>query len=204
MTTRVTGTAILAAAGLAALLMTAAAAQQNAANLSDADRAFIKEAAQGGMAEVQLGQLAEKKGANAAVKQFGQQMVRDHSQANSELKQLATKKGLTLPTDVGEKHRSMAEHLAKLSGAAFDRAYMSHMVMDHNHDVASFRKESQSASDPDLKAWAGKTLPTLQQHLRLARETASTVGAGNRGTATRTSTTTRTSGGAGASGNTGR
>jgi len=143
----------------------------------DMDKAFVTEAAQGGMAEVALGQLAVKQGAAKDVKDFGKHMVTDHSKANDELKQLAAKKKWDLPTDVGAEHKATMDRLSKLKGAAFDKAYMSDMVEDHVKDVAAFEKASKSAKDTDLKAWAGKTLPTLRHHLSMAKETAGKVGA---------------------------
>jgi putative membrane protein len=141
------------------------------------DQQFVTKAAQGGMAEVALGELAASKGSNDAVKQFGQKMADDHGKANDELKSLAQQKNITLPTDLDAKHKADQDRLSKLSGDAFDKAYMSHMVKDHKKDVAEFQKESTSGKDSDVKQWAGKTLPTLQEHLKMAQDTASKVGA---------------------------
>lgn len=105
-------------------------------------------------------------------------MVTDHSKANDELKQWAQQKNITLPTELDAKHKATRDRLAKLSGDAFDKAYMHEMLTDHREDVAAFKRESTSAKDADLKAWAGKTLPTLQEHLKLAQDTATKVGAG--------------------------
>jgi len=98
-------------------------------------------------------------------------MVTDHSKANDELKSWAQQKNVTLPTELDAKHKAKRDQLAKLSGEAFDKAYMRDMLADHQHDVAAFKRESTSAKDSDLKAWAGKTLPTLEEHLKLARDT---------------------------------
>lgn len=144
--------------------------EQAAGALSSADQSFVKEAATGGMAEVDLGQLAASKATNPDVKQFGQRMVDDHGKANDELKSFASQKSITLPTELDAKHKSEHARLEKLSGDAFDRAYMSSMVEDHNKDVAAFERESKSAKDPDLKAWVTKTLPTLQDHQKSAKE----------------------------------
>ncbi len=138
--------------------------------LSAADSKFMHEAATGGMAEVEMGRLAADKASSADVKQFGQRMVTDHGKANDELKALAQQKNVTLPAALDAQHKPTVDRLSKLSGAAFDRAYMREMVNDHNKDVAAFKKESTSASDADLKAWAGKTLPTLQEHQTMAKE----------------------------------
>jgi putative membrane protein len=147
------------------------AAQSGSANRMGADHTFASKAAIGGMAEVKLGQLATQKASNEDVKKFGQQMVDDHSKANDELKQLASKKGVTLPGDIDAKNQATYDRLSKLSGAEFDHAYMQDMVKDHHEDVNEFRKESQSGSDPDMKAWAAKTLPTLEHHLQMAEST---------------------------------
>jgi putative membrane protein len=143
--------------------------------LSAADQAFAKEAAIGSMAEVDLGQLAASKASSPDVKQFGQRMVDDHGKANEELKSWASQKSVNLPTELDAKHKAEHEKLEKLSGDAFDRAYMTSMVADHNKDVAEFQRQSKSAKDPDLKAWATKTLPTLQDHQKSAKEISAKV-----------------------------
>jgi putative membrane protein len=148
------------------------AQQSNSANrIGSADQAFVTKVARGGMAEVKLGTLATQKASNPDVKAFGQQMVDDHGKANDELKQLASSKGITLPTDIDAKAQATYDRLSKLSGAEFDRAYMKDMVADHRMDVAEFKRESQRGSDADVKAWASKTLPTLEHHLQMAEST---------------------------------
>jgi putative membrane protein len=151
------------------------------AGLSSGDRDFMTKAAIGGMEEVQLGRMAAQKGASNDVKQFGQRMVDDHSRANSELMSLAAQKNVTLPTTLDQQHQDDVDRLTKLSGAAFDREYMTMMVKDHIEDVSEFERESASGSDADVKAWAGRTVPTLRQHLQMAQETATKVGAGGAG-----------------------
>lgn len=147
-------------------------AQSGQTTLSSSDQQFMIEAAQGGLAEVQLGQVASQRGARNAVKQFGQRMVQDHTQANNQLQQLAAQKGVTLPTDIGRENQQVRQQLSQLSGANFDRAYINHMVDDHIKDVSSFQREAQQGQDPDVKAFAAQTLPILQQHLQLARSIA--------------------------------
>jgi putative membrane protein len=142
-------------------------------SLNVSDKTFIKKAAQGGMAEVQLGQLATDKGSNDEVKKFGQRMVDDHSKANDQLKQLAASKGVELPTSLNSKDEATKNRLSKLSGNAFDRAYMQDMVKDHTQDVSEFKKASQTAKDPDVKSWASETLPTLEDHLKTAKSVVS-------------------------------
>ena len=146
----------------------ATAARSDSA-LARADRKFIEEAAHGGVAEVELGKLAQQKASSDQVKQFGARMVEDHGKANDELKQLAQTKGITPPTAADKSHAKDIDKLGKLSGAEFDKQYMAHMVSDHRKDVSEFKKASESAKDSDVKAFAGKTLPTLQEHLKLAQ-----------------------------------
>ncbi|HTX33400.1 MAG TPA: DUF4142 domain-containing protein [Bryobacteraceae bacterium] len=163
---------LLIATGLSGLLAFAAAAQQNHANriISSSDSTFVTEAAQGGMAEVQLGKLATTRASNALVKQFGQRMVDDHSKINDQLKALATSKGMSLPTALDPKDETVKRRLSGLTGSAFDHAYMEDMVKDHKHDIAAFQHEADHGMDPDVKAFAAKTLPILQEHLRLAEQ----------------------------------
>jgi len=150
------------------------AAQQEAAtktspSLASADASFMKQAADGGMAEVALGNLAVSKASSDDVKKFGQRMVDDHSKANDQLKQLAEQKHVTLPDKPSKSHQATEAKLSALSGDSFDRAYMAEMLKDHKKDVADFKKASRSAADPDLKNFATSTLPTLQDHLKQAQ-----------------------------------
>ncbi|HEY0375779.1 MAG TPA: DUF4142 domain-containing protein [Pyrinomonadaceae bacterium] len=149
-----------------------------AAGLSNADRKFAMEAAMGGMAEVELGRLATERGAGDAVKQFGQRMVDDHSKANDQLKEWAATAGVTLPTALDAKHRAMVAKMSGLSGAAFDRAYAQAMVKDHIKDVQLFQREAGRGMDSGLKGFASATLPTLQEHLQMARSLNGGAGSG--------------------------
>jgi putative membrane protein len=154
-----------------------ATAQEHAATTkAGSDQHFVMEAAKGGLAEVELGKLASDKASSDQVKQFAKRMVDDHSKANDELKSLAEKKNITLPTSVDPKDKTFEDKLSKMSGEQFDRAYMQHMLTDHRKDVNAFRTESQSGKDPDVKAWAAKTLPTLEEHLKQAQDTNKAVG----------------------------
>jgi putative membrane protein len=141
-----------------------------ATTVDPGDQEFMNKAAQGGMAEVMLGQTASSKGTSPDVKNFGNRMVSDHGKAGDELKQLAQTKGVTLPSDVDDESKKMADKLSTLSGKDFDKAYINGMVDDHEKDVKEFEKASKDAKDPDLKAWATKTLPTLRDHLKMAKE----------------------------------
>jgi putative membrane protein len=111
-------------------------------------------------------------------------MVDDHSKASEELMQLAQQKGVTPPKEPGGKHKQLRDRLSKLSGAEFDRTYANERVKEHKKDVAEFRREADRGADPEVKAWAAKTLPTLQDHLKLAQEMAAEVkGTGSRSSA---------------------
>jgi len=138
---------------------------------------FATNAAQGGMAEVELGRLATQRAGDGSVREFGARMVADHSRANSELKSIAAHKGNQLPTDMNSEQRSEMDRLSKMSGAEFDKEYMSAMLEDHKTDVKDFETQSKGGNDPEIKAFAGKTLPTLQQHLQMAQQAAQKVGA---------------------------
>lgn len=154
--------------------------QTGMANLSSRDREFIMEAAMGSMLEVELGRIAAQQGASDSVKQFGQMMVDHHQKANQELMTLASNKGITLPTALGEKHQRQMTKLQGMSGAEFDREYSKLMVKEHREAVDDFEDEISKGSDPDLKAFAGKALPNLQEHLRMARTLEGQHGGGNR------------------------
>jgi putative membrane protein len=142
------------------------------------DLKFAKGAAQGGMAEVELGKLAVDKAQNPDVKQFGQKMVDDHSKANDELKSIAEKDNITLPQQLTAKDQATKNRLSKLNGAAFDKAYMHDMVMDHVKDVNEFKQEAKFGKNEDIKGFAAKYTPTLEEHLKMAKETNSKVGGG--------------------------
>jgi putative membrane protein len=144
--------------------------------LSERDYKFVKEATRGGTSEVELGQLAKQKGASQSVKDFGDRMVKDHQKANEELKTIAQSKGAAIPADLTRTEKSSMDKLQKASGAEFDREYASAMVKDHRTDVKDFKDAADDLKDPELKAFAEKTLPTLQEHLRLAEDMQRNVG----------------------------
>jgi putative membrane protein len=157
--------------------MTSDSSGTSSAKLAPTDRQFIKKAAEGGLAEVEFGKLASEKAESSDVKQFGQRMVDDHTKANDQLKQVASEKGLTVPDKLSAKDAATKARLEKLSGKAFDRAYMRDMVTDHTKDVSEFRMESKNAKDPDVKNFASQTLPTLKDHLKEAKSIAPKTGA---------------------------
>jgi putative membrane protein len=133
------------------------------------DQPFVQKAVIGGLAEVQLGKMAVEHAASPDVKQFGQRMIEDHGRANQELMALLSQKGISVPTALDAKHQKEADRLAKLQGAAFDRAYIKHMVKDHEQDVKLFSTEAKNGKDPELKRFAAQTLPTLEAHLNMVR-----------------------------------
>ena len=159
-------------AGIAMALSTSAWAQGRTQNVvkqsGSPDLEFILEAAQGGMGEVELGKVAAQQGGTAEVKQFGQRMVDDHSKGDDELKAIAQQRGITLPSSLDSKDQALVNRLSKLQGTSFDRSYIRNMVSDHKQDVAAFRRESTSGKDPEVKAWATKMLPMLEEHLKMA------------------------------------
>jgi putative membrane protein len=173
---------------------TSATAKSSTRSSSTApDVHFAKEAAQGGMAEVKLGQLAQEKGSNDSVKSFGKRMVDDHSKAGDKLKEVASRESITLPNDLSAKDQATYDQLSKLNGAAFDRAYARDMVKDHETDVAAFERETNGGKNNSLKSFASETLPTLQDHLKQAKEMMKTVSSATaaKGTKTKANTSGR-------------
>jgi putative membrane protein len=158
---------VLACLSVSALLCSQARA---ADPVSAMDQSFVMKAAQGGMTEVQLGQMAADKGSAQDVKDFGSKMVTDHGKANDELKSIASTKGITLPDKLDAKHQGMVDKMTALSGAAFDKAYVSAMVKAHEKDDALFMKEASSGDDADIKAFASKTDVVVKQHLSMIKD----------------------------------
>jgi putative membrane protein len=146
-----------------------AADKKDNGKLSSNDRQFVMQAATDGMAEVQLGKIAQQKGSSAAVKQFGQRMVDDHGKAGSELESIASKLGATPPKTLDQKHQEMVKKFEKLSGDQFDREYAQEMTKAHEQAVSLFEKQSKSGDADELKQFAAKHLPTLREHLKMAR-----------------------------------
>lgn len=141
-----------------------------AAQKAPVDNDFAKDIAQAGLQEVKLGELAVSKGSSQTIKSLGQMMVADHTKANNELKALAAKKNITLPTALDKEGQSHYDELSKKSGADFDKAYADMMVKGHEKVRDKLKKEAQSGDDKDLKDWASKTLPTIEHHLMMSKE----------------------------------
>ena len=145
-----------------------------AAKSPDAD--FFKHAARAGIAEVEAGKLAQEKGSSQAVKDFGSMMVKDHSAANDKLKSIATSENVDLPSSSGPKNMASRAKLEVLSGESFDKSYIKNQVAAHRQAVALFRKEASSGQDPEAKAFAAATLPTLKEHQKKIDEIAAQAG----------------------------
>ncbi|MEO6729873.1 MAG: DUF4142 domain-containing protein [Ferruginibacter sp.] len=144
-------------------------------NSLEEDANFVVTAADGGMMEVQLGQLAQRNGKSTKVKQLGKMMVDDHSKANSELKTLAASKNITIPDSLGESKREKFNDFMKKKGTDFDKAYAEFMVDDHKKDIDNFKKQAERGNDSALKAWATGKISTLEHHLHMAEETRDAV-----------------------------
>lgn len=142
---------------------------------------FWTEAAQGGMAEVMLANLALQKSQNEQVKTYAQMMIDDHTKANDELKTLAASKGATLPTEVNSKQKATMDKLSALASDAFDREYVKTQVKDHQKMAKLFQSQSEKGTDADVKAFAAKTLPVVQGHLEQARTLNDAMKAGKNG-----------------------
>jgi len=137
---------------------------------SNPDQEFVTKAAQGNSAEVELGKIVAAKSKDPSVKQFAQMMVKDHTTALNELQELAQTKNLNFNDDLPDDAKSLQQKLSSDTGKQLDKDYMDGMVEDHQKDVQEFTDKSQNAKDPDVKQWAGKTLPTLQKHLEKAQQ----------------------------------
>lgn len=149
------------------------AEEQNEAKLEDTkvedDAEFAVAAADGGMIEVKLAELAKTNGSSKSVKDFADMMIKDHSKANEELKALAGQKNITIPMSLSDDKQKDYDDLAKKKGKDFDKAYASFMVDDHEEDIKEFEKAAKDCKDADVKAWAAGKVPTLQHHLEMAK-----------------------------------
>jgi putative membrane protein len=156
--------------GATAAISSVAAADKNISEGKGADATFIKKAAIGGMTEVELGKVAEKNGKKDEVKSFGSQMVKDHGKANDNLKSVAGKMNAAVPGKVDAKHQAMIDKMSKLSGEAFDTAYVKAMVTDHEKDIAEFEKARGEVSNDGLKKFIDDTVPVMKEHLEMVKK----------------------------------
>jgi len=162
----------LASAAVLMIAATPALAQygKKAATKGTSDQQFVTDVAHVGQAEVELGKMAADKASSDQVKKFGQRMADEHAKAGDELKAVAEKSSMTWPTGLDPKHQALHDRLMKLSGEAFDRAYMQEMVAGHRAAVNELKTESKNGKNPEIQAWATKTLPTIEDHLKQAQE----------------------------------
>lgn len=147
----------------------------NAQIISEKDVKFAQAAAEGNIMEIRLGELAQTNGLTAEVKSLGTMMVTDHTKANDELKTLAAKKNISLPSGMSEKAQKHYDMLAKKQGRDFDKAYSKCMVHDHKKDICKFKKEAKKGEEPELKQWASNMLPTLEHHKQMSEEACKAV-----------------------------
>lgn len=145
-----------------------AGAKDQGKSLSDADAQFIKSASQGNKAEVDLGQMAINRTQSSAIKNFGSQLVQDHSKNEEKLSKLADKHAVILPTDLSDEQQKLKDSLMGLSGTEFDQKYMSAMVDDHKKDIKEFEQVASHGENAQVKYFAQQTLPALKKHLRMA------------------------------------
>ena len=140
--------------------------------MSDTDRSFLMQAAKDGMKEVHMGQMAAQQGQSDTVKKLGQQIAADHQKANQQLMAIAAKKGVKPDT------RATEHGMTKRDMKNFDQAWLGMMINDHQKDIALYQRQAQQAADPDLKAYAKKTLPVLQKHLKMVQQAQQKMGSG--------------------------
>jgi len=176
MTRRALILAALATLVLGTLSDRSAPARERTERLSD--QQFVMLASAMDLAEIKLGKIALKNASRPEVKQFAEKMIADHTKSSMELLKVAGKKGLQPAQQPDNKHQALASEMATLKGAAFDRAYLKHMVMDHKMAVALFDAQARQGEDQDLKAFAADTLPVVRRHLKMAEELAGKEGGG--------------------------
>ncbi|QRR00637.1 DUF4142 domain-containing protein [Dyadobacter sandarakinus] len=134
------------------------------------DQQFVTQAAEGGLLEVKLGELAVKSGTSAQVKDFGKAMIRDHTKVNDELKALAKKKNLNVPASLSPMKQQKYDSLASQTGTQFDMLYMNMMIASHEQTIGLFQTESTKGQDADVKKWADGKIPALKHHLEMAKK----------------------------------
>jgi len=164
--------AVCSVASAALLCGASTAIAQNTTSPSESDKKFVQSALQGGAAEVQLGQLAAQKASSEDVKQFGQKMVDDHTKMGDQMKEVAQKEGISVPTGIPAKDKELETKLSSLSGDSFDKAYIKAMLKDHQHDLSEFKKEANSGNDTSIKDAASQGQQIISQHLKMVQQIA--------------------------------
>jgi putative membrane protein len=145
------------------------------AQVSDRDRKFVKETIEGGLYEVKLSNLALVKSTNPSVKNLAKTIVDDHTKINNELKGLAEKKGIAVPSTLNDKAMKYFDKLSKKEGKDFDKAYTKCMKSDHKKDICCFKKQAKKGGDAELKTWASNTVPALERHLEMTKDACKAV-----------------------------
>jgi putative membrane protein len=163
-------TLLVAALAMAATCLWLMRSPALADDKQSSDQTFMQKADEIDMAEAKLGKVAEQDATSRAVKKFGERMVQDHSRMNKELREIAGREGISLPRQLDQRHQALLDQLSQLKGIAFDRAYTRDMVSGHQKAIEQFEAEAKNGRDPQVKAWAEKSLPILREHLRLARD----------------------------------
>jgi putative membrane protein len=138
-----------------------------ATTVSTADQDFMLAAGQINLTEIKLGEYAAQNGQRDDVKTFGQRMVKDHTAINDDLKALAAQKNVTLPDSLDAAHQQMADKWMALTGSEFDKAYIAGMFDGHKKAIKAFKAESAATKDADVKSFADKSIPVLEEHLKL-------------------------------------
>ena len=176
---RIMACAALIALGVCLGLPGVAAAKDTQVGV--ADQIFAMMAASGGLTEVQLGKLAAERSASPEVKQLAERLVQDHTKANQELLTIADKKDISVPKRLDGTHEDLVKLFSQLEGGQFDREFLRYQVMHHEKDTVAFAVEAKEGQDPELKAFAAKQLPILQEHLQRARDLAAQQHASGKG-----------------------
>jgi len=146
-------------------------AAEPTASVNASDKSFARNAAQIGMAEVELANLAQTKSSDEAVKDFAKKMVTEHAKANERLRAIVSRHYIGWPADLNAATKWEKNKLSKLSGAAFDKEYMNAMIQGHQSAIADFQRAASNAKEPSIKDFASETLPSLKEHLKLAEQT---------------------------------
>lgn len=152
------------------LTFTSAQDQQNEKNTMK-ENDFVKEAAHGSMMEIAMGKLASEKANSDKVKEFGQLMVRDHTKASEELKEIAKSNNIEIPNSMSEDHKEKVNEFNSINNEDFDREFMSKMIEAHEKDIEKFEDAAEDNENEQIRQWAEKTLPTLKEHYKLAQNT---------------------------------
>jgi putative membrane protein len=168
-------TSLTRCSALIALLASTACAV-HAADLSHHDKRYLDKTAEGLMAEVEMGHMAQKQAEDAGVKAFGKRMVNDHGKDLEELKQIASKKDVKLPDSPSHKQKSEADKLSKLTGKDFDREYVQYETKDHQEDIKDQAKEMKDTSDADLKKFATAAHSTVTEHYKMVEDLHGKIG----------------------------